>query len=220
MKKTFFSILLLGFSVLCFAENARPINAKLTEAIVFFRGAELTHTVSVALTKGENEVIIEGLSPNIDQNSLRIRTSQGTLVSIYEFTTDSLSTTRQPSQLFTRMQDSLQILQRQLETVEIAIATTTGMSNILQKGINKNVEGSERGLSIDELIRTMNYFDTKNRELQSNQNVNNHRKRELTQTANDLRSRIDKERRERNRLTGKLTMRVSSAMGGASNFTA
>ena len=73
------------------AQEFKTSHAKLKEATVFFRGAELTHETSVNLQKGNNELTITDLSPMLDVNSLKIKTSTGALVSSFEFSTDYLS---------------------------------------------------------------------------------------------------------------------------------
>ena len=44
------------------AQDKKTVKANLKEATVFLKGAELTHTVSFSVNKGENEIYIEGLS--------------------------------------------------------------------------------------------------------------------------------------------------------------
>ncbi|MBK5720440.1 DUF4140 domain-containing protein, partial [Dysgonomonas sp. Marseille-P4677] len=90
-------LLIIGIFFLSFmslngkAENKKTEKSKLKEATVFFQGAELIHTASSALSKGENEIFIEGLSPNIDKNSLKVKTTNGVVISASEFSLDFLT---------------------------------------------------------------------------------------------------------------------------------
>jgi len=63
----------------------KNVPSKIEEATVFFQGAELIHSASAALQKGSNEISISGLRPNIDRNSIKIKTTGGVLVSSFEF---------------------------------------------------------------------------------------------------------------------------------------
>ena len=147
--------LLIGIPLAGFADSKKTIKSKLNEATVFFRGAELMHTASSILTKGENEIYIEGLSPDVDRNSLKIKTTNGVLVSAYEFSVDYLSDSKLANGGVKKMQDSLSIYEKQLEEVQTEININTKLLALLQKGTDKNVDGSEKGLAIDELIKTM-----------------------------------------------------------------
>ena len=69
MKKITLIICLAIAAKYIYAENVKGV---LKRATVYFSGAELTHTVNVSLRQGENSLTIEGLTPNIDVNSLKI----------------------------------------------------------------------------------------------------------------------------------------------------
>jgi hypothetical protein len=58
------------------AQKEKTVLSKVTEATLFFRGAELTHTANVMLEKGNNEVRIEGLSASTYVNSITIKTTK------------------------------------------------------------------------------------------------------------------------------------------------
>jgi hypothetical protein len=141
--------LLLCFSYTAFSQDKKTVKSKLNDATVFFQGAELTHSASYALTKGENEIYIEGLSPNIDKNSLKIKASNGVVVSAYEFSVDFLTENKSPGSVAKKLQDSIDLYRKKLEQINTDINITTNLIALLQKGTDKNVAGSEKGLGID-----------------------------------------------------------------------
>lgn len=63
-------IFILFFSLSMQAEVSKSIKSKPNKATVFLYGAELTHTESIALIAGTNEVVIEGISPLADETSI------------------------------------------------------------------------------------------------------------------------------------------------------
>ena len=102
MKEKLFFTLLLISSFLCLSaqeevdpiesgliEEAKTVQSKLTESTVFLVGAELTHTATTTLVRGDNEFRIEKLSPTIDRNSIKIKTSNNV---VYQRTNFQLST--------------------------------------------------------------------------------------------------------------------------------
>ncbi len=79
-KSLYIIILSYFFSLNAIAVDNKNVHSKIEEVTVFFQGAELVHTASTSLQKGNNEVWISGLSPNVDRNSLKIKTTNGVVV--------------------------------------------------------------------------------------------------------------------------------------------
>lgn len=211
-------ILLICSSHYGFTQDKKTIKSKLNEATVFFQGAELTHTASYPLVKGENEIYIEGLSPNIDKNSLKIKTTNGVVVSTYEFSVDFLSENKTLGTVAKRLQDSIDFYQKRLEQVNTDINITTNLIQLLQKGTDKNVAGSEKGLGIDELVKTMDYYKTKSAELQTTQASNNKKKGEYDIAISRLNKQLNQESLKNNKTSGILKLNLSAPLANTCNF--
>lgn len=63
-------LFILFFSHTLMAENTKPIKSKPNKATVFLYGAELTHTETIPLLSGTNEIVVEGISPQADESSI------------------------------------------------------------------------------------------------------------------------------------------------------
>ena len=199
------------------AQEKKATKAKLNEATLFFQGAELNHTANYSLIQGENEIYIEGLSPNIDRNSLKIKASNGVTVLAYEFSTDFL-TENKPVAAVQKLQDSLDFYGKKLAELNIEIDITTNLISFLQKGTSKNVDGSEKGLGIEELVKTMNYYKTKSKELQDVQADNNKKKSDLTKHIDRLKRQITQESTKNNKTSGILKLNLSAPKAATCNF--
>ncbi|MDR0830945.1 MAG: DUF4140 domain-containing protein, partial [Prevotellaceae bacterium] len=112
MKKNLFIIGIF----MAFALNINADNTKTTlkKATVYFSGAELTHTANVNLTQGENEITLEGLTPNIDINSLKINVNNSVMVASSEFSTDYL-TEKKSSDYVKKLQDSIDFCNAEIQ---------------------------------------------------------------------------------------------------------
>ena len=221
MKTLSFCLILFflsGFSLNSISQNNKTIKSRLNEATVFFQGAELTHSASAFLTQGENEIIIEGLSPDIDRNSMKVKTTNNVVISMYEFSVDYLSENKTTNSYVKNLQDSLFAYEKQLSAIATDIEITKNMLSMLQKGINKNVEGSEKGLVIDELIKTMDYYKVQSKELYQKQADNGIKRQELESTIKRLRNQIEQENIKNNKYTGTLKLTLSSPISGSCNF--
>ncbi len=149
------------------AQQTRPVMSKVTAATVFLQGAEVTSVASLALPGGASEVSIEGISPDVDRNSIRVNIGGGVVVSAHEFSIDYLSSAHGTagSPRLRMLRDSIAFYREQIARIDADIKINTAMQGYLETGIAKNVSGSEAGLSIDRLRGAMDYYKSKSEEI-------------------------------------------------------
>ncbi len=196
------------------AQETKPTPSRVAAATVFLRGAEITHTASLTLEKGAGEVSIEGLSPDIDRNSLRINIGGGVVVSAHEFSTDYLSSTKAPSARLKMLKDSIDIYQARLDKTDVDIEINSGMQGYLDTGIAKNVSGSEAGLGIDELKKTMDYYQAKSEEILNGARELRKRRGELTTALVRVRNQYNEESGAGGKTSGVLRLSLSAPAAG------
>src|SRR4051794_16748892 len=91
-------ILCLCFVALLFcsrsiaADEKNTVTSVLKSATVYRFGAELSHSAKSVVKAGNNELIIEGISNNIDVSSLQIGSDANVTIMSVEFSTDFLRT--------------------------------------------------------------------------------------------------------------------------------
>ncbi|MDR1170667.1 MAG: DUF4140 domain-containing protein [Prevotellaceae bacterium] len=90
MKKILFLIAMFLTASVAKTEDTLKIKSKVKEATVFFSGAEVVHEAAAKLEKGANMLVIRGLSPTIDINSIRIRANNGVLISSFEYLVETV----------------------------------------------------------------------------------------------------------------------------------
>lgn len=207
--KLLISIVAIGISLSIYADD-KPVKATLKEATVFFRGAELSHNASCQLVKGENQITIEGLSPTIDRNSLKIKTSNGVLVSAYEFSIDYLTENKNNDLWVKRLQDSIQYYKTKLQGIDIEIKVDDELSDILKKSTEKNISGSEKGLPIDDLIKTMDYYKKQKTELDRTAAINKQARTKYQDAITRLENQVKQESVKNNKTSGILKLSLSA----------
>lgn len=210
IQLTVLMLLIASVSINGYANDKKTVKSKIKSATVFFQGAELTHSAVTDLTKGENDIFIEGLSPNIDKNTLKIKTTNGVIVTASEFSIDYLSENKSSGIHTKKMQDSIAFCQKQMEQIRTDVKTTTNLLDILQKGTDKNVSGSEKGLGIDELIKTMDYYQLKASELQKKQLAYNEKINEYNSTILRLQKQLSQESVKNSKTSGVLKLTLAS----------
>jgi uncharacterized protein (TIGR02231 family) len=196
------------------AQNAKTVSSKAVEATVFFRGAELTHSANVMLERGTNEVRIEGLSANIDVNSLKIKTSNNVLVSSFNFSIDYLSKSlTQSSLLLKNLEDSITICQAELDKLTISLKINAGLQTHLEAGITKSASGSEKGLTLDELTKTMSYYKSESEKIEIQNHTLKAQKENAEKTLTRLKAQLEQENIQGKETSGILNLTLMASAG-------
>lgn len=181
------------------------VTAKLNQATVYFKGAELNHSVNATLNRGENEVLIKGLSPNVDKNSIRISTTNGVLVNSFEFSADYLNVATVTPQVKV-LQDSLKLCQEKIKDLDDQIVTINDGLDLLNK--NKTITSQEKGVSITNLVQVVDYFQTKTASLLKDRRLVTNQKEVLAKTVSRLEWQINQEAGKNNKSAGLLKLQL------------
>lgn len=200
------------------AEDNISVPSKIEEVTVYFQGAELVHTASANLRKGSNEVWITGLSQNIDRNSIKIKATNGVIISAFEFSMDFLSE-KTLSASAQKLQDAVKEQQKLLDQIRTDVKINTSLLSILQKSIDKNTSGSTNGLTIDDLTKSMEYYRVKSGELEKVIASGREKEADALKSLNELKAQFEQESLKNNKASGMLKLTLSSPLDGTCTFT-
>lgn len=142
---------------------AAPYTAKIEHVTVFTNGAEIQQRVSLPLQAGDNTVVIENISPNINEQSLQIALGGGVIVQNYAFSTDYLSADKRKMNT-AALEDSLKMAQDAQADAERRISTLTQMQTLLQAGVNSSLTANT-GVTTATIDKNLQYFRTNALEL-------------------------------------------------------
>jgi TonB-dependent SusC/RagA subfamily outer membrane receptor len=194
------------------------IPSVLKEVTVFYKGAEMVHTASHKLKSGDNEIYIHDLSSFIDENSLKIKTSNGVIVSSFEYSKDYLKentlTVKEK-----RLQDSLDLYQQQLNVLKNDMEINKNLLNYLAKGIEKNISGSENGMETDDMSELFGYYETNSRKLFEEKQKYQKKEKDLNEKITGYKKQLQDESLKNNKQSGVLKLNVSSPLAATSHFT-
>ncbi|MGZ3853760.1 MAG: DUF4139 domain-containing protein, partial [Flavisolibacter sp.] len=210
-------IVILSLSVCQVKATNGPlvVPSNLKTVTVYRTGAELIHNASIQLGQGNEELIIEGVSNTIDINSIQINCPTAVTIMGVEFSTNFLV---QP-EVSTRikfLQDSVDMIQKESDRVNVQIQTTTELLEVLRT--NRDIKGQQTGLSVAELMKLMEYYKTKVTELQNELALERDRQRKLGEQINKLRAQIKEEEMKNTKTTGQLKLQLSVATAGKYDF--
>ncbi len=211
--------ILIGLCLGCILpmQAQKQVSAKLTDATVYLRGAALTHTASATLKSGSQEVIIDGLSPDIEINSLKVK-ANGVLISATEFSQDYL-TPREQAAHIKKLHDSLDLYQEQLKDVQNELAVHKQLLKLVTDGTQNNMSQKDGTVTIADINANMELYRTKAAELQKSIDKDNQKIEKLKETVNRLNNQINQDETENSQLNGMLRLSVSVPENTTTTFT-
>jgi len=136
----------------------------LKSATVYRAGAELTHTAKAILKQGNNDLVIEGLSNGLDISSVQIGSEEKLTILSVEFSTDYLKPAIKTITV-KKLEDSLGILHKESARIQVLLKTDNELMDLLKA--NREIRGSQTGVSVAELMKMMEYYKTKSLDTQN-----------------------------------------------------
>jgi TonB-dependent SusC/RagA subfamily outer membrane receptor len=217
MKKI--SLLLIALGCIHFATakdgGGNIVKAALNAVTVYRMGAELTHQAKAQLSAGNNELVIENISNAVDPNSIQVNCDGNVTVMGIEFSTDYLKEeVKNPA--IRLLEDSVEKISRELDKTRSSINIVNDLISVLKA--NKEIKGTQTGLSVAELMKLMEYYKTKSGELQNELAALNQQQVKQDKQLKKLNEQIAEEQNKNSKTTGKLILQLSCAMAGKYDF--
>jgi TonB-dependent SusC/RagA subfamily outer membrane receptor len=216
MKKTFVLFSLLIIIKFSLANDDRPkAKAQLDAVTVYRTGAEMTHSAKISLSKGNSELVIENLSNNLEINSVQVKSNDNVTVMGVEFNTDYLKDEIKNPR--TKMlEDSIEKLNTEIDKIKLNESITADLLTVLKA--NKEIKGTQTGLSVAELMKLMDYYKLKSAELQLELAQLKQKKEKLAKLVEKIVSQIDEEEKKNNKSSGSLVLQLNCAIAGKYDF--
>lgn len=172
MKKiaAFFCILFLAGQTM--ANDEKIVPSAISRVTVYAQGAQIFRSASYSIGKGVTEVIIEGISPMIDPNSLQVKATGSVIIldskySIYYPKPEEIPLEGLPLQVrkdIKALEDSLKNLNYEIQMLQDEIDVLTATRNILAN--NGAIRGQGKvNDSIPLLKEAIEYYTSKMTEI-------------------------------------------------------
>ena len=215
-KKLFFTFVWMLSMSLPHAQNNNTFTAELQQATVYLQGATLTHIAKANLKTGAQEITIDGISPEIDLNSLEVRADHtSTLISSVEFSTDYMTVKKEASRL-KQLRDSLGIYKKQLKTVQNSLSVNNKLLKTLSDGITQNTQQKDKILSATELTAALDLYKAKAPAIQKNIDDDKELENKLNSKINRIQAQIRQDESKERQRSGILRIALTTpvAVGG------
>ncbi|MBK8711439.1 MAG: DUF4139 domain-containing protein [Niastella sp.] len=216
MKKYFITFLPLTLLLLSFAPADEKVTttSTLNSVTVYRAGAEMNHTANAYLKQGNTELKIDGISSYPDLNSIQVKCPASVTILSLEYGNDYLK--EEDNSSVKRLKDSLTIIADEIKKIDVMITSQNELLDVLKT--NKEVKGSQAGLSVAELAKLMDYYELKSIEIRNRLLLHNSKKNKLQNTQSRLSQQINEEQKKNTKTGGTLTLQLYVAAAGNSKF--
>lgn len=218
MKKIIFPALCFFYFTQAIANdggNSTTV-ASLTTVTVFRSGAEMTHVAKADLVKGNNELVVDNISNAVDVNSIQVNCSGSVTVMGVEFSTDHLREELKTPAI-KMLEDSIESLNTSREKIRTNMSVITDLLAVLKA--NKEIKGSQNGLSVAELVKLMDYYKTKSIELQTELASLQQKEKRIHDLSGRVNQQLAEEQKKNAKTSGRLILQLNNSLAGKYDFT-
>ncbi len=210
------SSLLLCIYMASAGDEKNSVPSTVKSVTVYRNGAEMIHTATANLFKGSSELMIEGISNSIDINSLQVNCPSTVTILGVEFSNQYL-VEELSTPAIKKIKDSIEVMNEAIQRMDISITTTDDLLSVLKS--NKEIKGSQTGLSVAELMKLMDYYKVKSAELQNDLTALKVKRAKQYELINKLNLQLREEQKKNTKTSGRIILQLSAAMNVNSEFT-
>ncbi|MEY4571356.1 MAG: hypothetical protein RLZ10_560, partial [Bacteroidota bacterium] len=154
------------------ATDKTIVKSTVSDVTIFAQGAQLYHKASYTISPGNTEVIIEGISPFIDKNSIQVKATGNVIIldskhSIFYPQPENLlpdAVSAKTKREIIALEDSLRMMGYDIQELTDEIAVLNATKNII--AINGAVKGQGKvNDSINLLKQTVDFYTLKMNEI-------------------------------------------------------
>ncbi|MEY3443456.1 MAG: hypothetical protein RLZZ519_1737 [Bacteroidota bacterium] len=208
MKKTFLTLFLSVWALtIAHAQEPTPLPAKsqITDVTVFLSGAQVSEEATIALVKGDNIVVFEGLATNIDARSIQAAAPDIVLINSVRHEVNFMKEQVQTPRII-RLQDSLRLIQEKTEVL-INEKTVLTQENALVLA-NQSLSGEQKGVSTDELRKAADFFRTRLRDINERLLQNQRAQTKLAEDRNRITQQLQELNFEKNKPSNDIVVKL------------
>lgn len=218
MKKILLAISLL-VTAISFAQKPIFTSAKTKAATVYFSGAEMMQSASANLPVGTHEIVIKNVADQLNENTIQIGAPSTLTILSVQFTQNYMSEYEidENNPTIKRVRDSIQLLQK--EKLRIFNDRTSHSKTIELLDKNQQVAGQNSGLSVAELMKLVDYYNTKRTQLSNAMNTLSDKEADMQKKIDVLNKKLEiNTEKEEKASKGKLVLQVMNEVAGNVNL--
>lgn len=218
MKKLILTISVL-VSAISFAQKPIFTSAKTKAATVYFSGAEMMQSASANLPVGTHEIVIKNVADQLNENTIQIGAPSTLTILSVQFTQNYMSEYEidENNPAIKRVRDSIQLLQKEKSRLFNDRTSHSKTIELLDK--NQQVAGQNSGLNVAELMKLVEYYNTKRTQLSNIMNQLSDKEADIQKKIDVLNKKLEiNTEKEEKASKGKLVLQVMNEVAGNVNL--
>lgn len=181
--------------------------SSIDEVTVYLQGARVTRTATIKVTKGANEILIDDLSPDIDDSSIMLTDLAGMSLTGLNYKTSVLEK-KSPTALLEKIKQRLDSVSLAITIIDAEVSGLNEEKLLLQN--NRNLNKTDSGLSLVQVKEFGSYYNQRFKAINVTLARLNKERQELQQLQNQLNTEIRNINPQMNELRGAITLKVTS----------
>ncbi len=190
-------------------------NSEIKEVKIFQNGAMVSRSAKATLNPGLQEVVLEGLSPYINPQSITLKGTGDATILAVSFQQNYLSEKKKPKEV-AALEETLDSLNIRLQLVKNKVLVLTETQNLLLA--NKSIGGANNGVLSDELEPMVDYFMKKMSELKDEQLNTQQKEKKLNEQIQKIQQQLNVLRQKQQQPTGNIIVKVDARTKTMSSF--
>jgi uncharacterized protein (TIGR02231 family) len=207
MKK----ILLIAFcflSLQCIADNdKRNIKSTIKQVTVFLSRAQINSIAGTAVEPGMTDVIIEGLPPAIDKQSIQVTGKGDFVIMAVKYNLNYINP-QQKSTTIIALEDSMEAYQLQIEIMSNLRDVYNKEEQMLLS--NQNIKGNDKGTNAEELEDMADLFRDRLADIRTRLLKNERAIKKVTEKKATFQNQLNEINQLRNQPSSQITVTVSA----------
>lgn len=206
----FLFILVPAFSSV--AQDSIKVEGRIAEATVFFSGVELVREAKVSLGRGESKVVFEGLTPYIDEQSMKMQAGEDLRIRSLE----RRSYTQKPEG---RIKKRIEAKEDSIEEIDFKRSLRRSLKKVYgeEKQLiltNRDIKGEQDGVDVEDLMELAVYYRKRLKDIEYKIIEVENDLKELQEQRNKIDERLRKLRKDAERRASKVIAHIESESAG------
>jgi uncharacterized protein (TIGR02231 family) len=194
-------------SLVAAAQPDKPVDSKITEVTVFLNKAQVTRVVKTRVEAGKTNVIITGLSSQLDPQSVQVAGKGSVIILGTSHQQNFLNEFNQPKAI-QALRDSVETLQRQLTLEQSQKEILNKEEQMLLS--NQKIGGANQNLTVAELKAMADFYRTRLGDIVTSRMKQDEKVKKLNERIAKLNTQINSQNELYRRNTSELVVSVSA----------
>jgi uncharacterized protein (TIGR02231 family) len=206
----------LSLAVCSYAFGQQHVNSTIQDVTVYLQGALVKRTFQASLTPGTQEIVVEGLSNYVDQNSVTLEgTGTATILSVnYRINYLRYQEDNDAGKHIHTTLDSLRLKLSFVQNERLALEEELQMISA-----NYQVPDPKEGAIVDDIEDVADFIRERVKDVRNKLTLLAPTEAELSRKVNDLQNQLNSTGNLYKKPSGEVVIKLSSTQYGRANFT-